>query len=131
LQKPQPLGHWAGCCLASTTAVISGTTLWLTIAYGLGPGNWCGWTMAPIGTVVGAMSAGIPGRGLGGVDLLATLLGMSVIDKLGRRTLLLIGSVARPPVFSVFQWFEDALGDGLSCSLRVMHNTLRAESYIF
>jgi len=30
---------------------------------------------------------------VGGMNLLATLLGMSVIDKLGRKTLLLIGSV--------------------------------------
>jgi len=44
------------------------------------------------------------------------------------QTLLLIGSVGTAAVFSVFQWFEDALGDGLSCyPLRVMHITLRAE----
>ncbi len=40
-----------------------------------------------------ASSAGLQTVGIGLVNLLATLLGMSLIDKLGRKTLLLIGSV--------------------------------------
>jgi sugar porter (SP) family MFS transporter len=39
------------------------------------------------------MSGDLQSVAVGGMNLLATLLGMSVIDKLGRKTLLLIGSV--------------------------------------
>jgi SP family arabinose:H+ symporter-like MFS transporter len=39
------------------------------------------------------ISGGLNAVGIGGMNLLATLLGMTVIDKLGRKTLLLIGSV--------------------------------------
>jgi len=39
------------------------------------------------------LSGDLQAVAVGGMNLLATLLGMSVIDKLGRKTLLLIGSV--------------------------------------
>ena len=41
----------------------------------------------------GKMSGGLQAVAIGGMNLLATLLGMAVIDKLGRKTLLLIGAV--------------------------------------
>lgn len=64
LAKTTAVGALGGLLFGFDTAVISGTTLWLTIAYGLGPRELgVTVTMAPIGTVVGAMSAGIPGRG--------------------------------------------------------------------
>jgi sugar porter (SP) family MFS transporter len=66
------------------TAVISGTTHSLTIAYGLSP-KALGITvaMALLGTIIGAMSAGIPGQKWGGRETLRVLAVFYVISALG------------------------------------------------
>jgi SP family arabinose:H+ symporter-like MFS transporter len=52
----------------------------------------------------GALSSGLQTVMVGLVNLMATLLGMSLIDKLGRRTLLLVGSVGMVATLSVVAW---------------------------
>jgi sugar porter (SP) family MFS transporter len=50
------------------------------------------------------MSGDLQAVAVGGMNLLATLLGMSVIDKLGRKTLLLIGSVGTAACLFGVSW---------------------------
>jgi SP family arabinose:H+ symporter-like MFS transporter len=66
------------------TAVIAGTTHSLTIVYGLSP-RALGLTvaMALIGTIIGAMSAGIPGQRWGGRETLRVLAVFYVLSALG------------------------------------------------
>lgn len=66
------------------TAVIAGTTHSLTIAYGLSP-RALGLTvaMALIGTIIGAMSSGIPGQRWGGRETLRVLAIFYVVSALG------------------------------------------------
>ncbi len=52
----------------------------------------------------GALSSGLQTVMVGLVNLMATLLGMSLIDMLGRRTLLLVGSVGMVGTLSVVAW---------------------------
>jgi MFS transporter, SP family, arabinose:H+ symporter len=66
------------------TAVIAGTTHSLTAVYGLSP-RALGLTvsMALIGTIIGAMSAGIPGQKWGGRETLRILAVFYVLSALG------------------------------------------------
>jgi SP family arabinose:H+ symporter-like MFS transporter len=66
------------------TAVIAGTTHALTAVYGLSP-RALGLTvaMALIGTIIGAMSAGIPGQRWGGRETLRLLAVFYVVSALG------------------------------------------------
>jgi SP family arabinose:H+ symporter-like MFS transporter len=50
------------------------------------------------------MSGDLQAVAVGGMNLLATLLGMSLIDKLGRKTLLLIGSVGTAACLAGVAW---------------------------
>jgi len=84
LAKATAVGALGGLLFGFDTAVISGTTHSLTIAYGLSP-KALGITvaMALLGTVIGAMSAGIPGQKYGGRETLRVLAVFYVISALG------------------------------------------------
>jgi SP family arabinose:H+ symporter-like MFS transporter len=84
LAKATAVGALGGLLFGFDTAVISGTTHSLTVAYGLSP-KALGITvaMALLGTIVGAMSAGIPGQRWGGRETLRVLAAFYVISALG------------------------------------------------
>jgi SP family arabinose:H+ symporter-like MFS transporter len=84
LAKATAVGALGGLLFGFDTAVISGTTHSLTIAYGLSP-KALGITvaMALLGTVIGAMSAGIPGQRWGGRETLRVLAVFYVLSALG------------------------------------------------
>jgi sugar porter (SP) family MFS transporter len=84
LAKATAVGALGGLLFGFDTAVISGTTHSLTIAYGLSP-KALGITvaMALIGTVIGAMAAGVPGQKWGGRETLRVLAVFYVISSLG------------------------------------------------
>src|SRR5260370_370128 len=84
LLKATVVGALGGLLFGFDTAVISGTTHSLASAYGL-----TDWTlgvtvfMALGGTVIGAMSAGIPGQRWGGRETLRILAAFYVLSALG------------------------------------------------
>lgn len=84
LAKATAVGALGGLLFGFDTAVISGTTHSLTIAYGLSP-KALGITvaMALFGTIIGAMTAGIPGQKWGGRETLRVLAIFYVISALG------------------------------------------------
>lgn len=84
LAKATAVGALGGLLFGFDTAVISGTTHSLSIAYGLTP-RALGITvaMALLGTLIGAMSAGIPGQRYGGRETLRVLAVFYVISALG------------------------------------------------
>jgi SP family arabinose:H+ symporter-like MFS transporter len=84
LAKATAVGALGGLLFGFDTAVISGTTHSLTIAYGLSP-KALGITvaMALLGTVIGAMSAGVPGQKWGGRETLRVLAVFYVLSALG------------------------------------------------
>jgi len=84
LAKATAVGALGGLLFGFDTAVISGTTHSLTIAYFLSP-KALGITvaMALIGTVIGAMAAGIPGQKWGGRETLRVLAVFYVLSALG------------------------------------------------
>jgi sugar porter (SP) family MFS transporter len=84
LAKATAVGALGGLLFGFDTAVISGTTHALTITYGLSP-KALGVTvsMALVGTIIGAMSAGIPGQKWGGRETLRVLAVFYVISSLG------------------------------------------------
>lgn len=84
LAKATAVGALGGLLFGFDTVVISGTTHSLTIAYGLSP-QALGVTvaMALVGTVIGAMTAGIPGQKWGARETLRVLAVLYVISALG------------------------------------------------
>jgi SP family arabinose:H+ symporter-like MFS transporter len=84
LAKATAVGALGGLLFGFDTAVISGTTHSLTTAYGLSP-QALGVTvaMALFGTIIGAMTAGIPGQKWGGRETLRVLAIFYVISALG------------------------------------------------
>ncbi|HET6932191.1 MAG TPA: sugar porter family MFS transporter [Candidatus Acidoferrum sp.] len=84
LTKAAAVGALGGFLFGFDTAVISGTTQALTAVYHLSP-EQLGLTvsMALIGTVIGAMTAGIPGQKYGGRETLRVLAVFYVISALG------------------------------------------------
>ena len=84
LAKATAVGALGGLLFGFDTAVISGTTHALTITYGLSP-KALGITvaMALVGTIIGAMTAGIPGQKWGGRETLRVLAVFYVISALG------------------------------------------------
>jgi MFS transporter, SP family, arabinose:H+ symporter len=84
LAKATAVGALGGLLFGFDTAVISGTTHALTTTYGLSP-KALGVTvaMALVGTIIGAMTAGIPGQKWGGRETLRVLAVFYVISALG------------------------------------------------
>jgi MFS transporter, SP family, arabinose:H+ symporter len=84
LAKATAVGALGGFLFGFDTAVISGTTHSLTLAYGLSP-KALGVTvaMALVGTIIGAMTAGIPGQKWGGRETLRVLAVFYVVSALG------------------------------------------------
>jgi MFS transporter, SP family, arabinose:H+ symporter len=84
LIKATAVGALGGLLFGFDTAVIAGTTHSLTLAYTLSP-KQLGLTvaMALIGTIIGAMSAGIPGQRWGGRETLRVLAVFYVLSALG------------------------------------------------
>jgi SP family arabinose:H+ symporter-like MFS transporter len=84
LAKAAAVGALGGFLFGFDTAVISGTTQALTVVYHLSP-EQLGLTvsMALIGTVIGAMTAGIPGQKYGGRETLRFLAVCYVVSALG------------------------------------------------
>ncbi len=84
LTRAAVVGALGGLLFGFDTAVISGTTHSLTIAYGLSSRE-LGATVAIalLGTIVGAMSAGIPGQKWGGRETLRVLAIFYVVSALG------------------------------------------------
>ncbi len=78
------VGALGGLLFGFDTAVIAGTTHSLTAIYSLSPSE-LGLTvaMALIGTIIGAMSAGIPGQKWGGRETLRILAVFYVLSALG------------------------------------------------
>jgi len=78
------VGALGGLLFGFDTAVIAGTTHSLTAVYSLSPSE-LGLTvaMALIGTIIGAMSAGIPGQKWGGRETLRILAVFYVLSALG------------------------------------------------
>jgi SP family arabinose:H+ symporter-like MFS transporter len=84
LLKATAVGALGGLLFGFDTAVIAGTTHSLTLKFGLTP-RQLGLTvaMALIGTIIGAMSAGIPGQRWGGRETLRVLAVFYVLSALG------------------------------------------------
>jgi len=84
LLKATGVGALGGLLFGFDTAVIAGTTHSLTLTYGLSP-RQLGLTvaMALIGTIIGAMSAGMPGQRWGGRETLRVLAIFYVLSALG------------------------------------------------
>src|SRR5467141_2770943 len=84
LLKATAVGALGGLLFGFDTAVIAGTTHSLTLGYNLSP-RQLGLTvsMALIGTVIGAMSAGIPGQRYGARETLRVLAVFYVLSALG------------------------------------------------
>jgi MFS transporter, SP family, arabinose:H+ symporter len=84
LTRAAVVGALGGLLFGFDTAVISGTTHSLTIVYGLSSRE-LGVTVAIalLGTIVGAMSAGIPGQKWGGRETLRVLAVFYVVSALG------------------------------------------------
>ncbi|PYU50333.1 MAG: MFS transporter [Acidobacteria bacterium] len=84
LKKATVVGALGGLLFGFDTAVIAGTTHSLTTVYGLSASQ-LGLTvaMALVGTIVGAMSAGIPGQKWGGRETLRILAVFYVLSALG------------------------------------------------
>ena len=84
MRKAAAVGALGGLLFGFDTAVIAGTTHSLTAVYSLSPSN-LGLTvaMALIGTIIGAMSAGIPGQKWGGRETLRVLAVFYVLSALG------------------------------------------------
>src|ERR1700687_1318552 len=84
LLKATAVGPLGGLLFGFDTAVIAGTTHSLTLKFGLTP-RQLGLTvaMALIGTIIGAMSAGIPGQRWGARETLRVLAVFYVLSALG------------------------------------------------
>jgi len=84
LLKATAVGALGGLLFGFDTAVIASTTHSLTLTFGLTP-RQLGLTvaMALIGTIIGAMSAGIPGQRWGGRETLRVLAVFYVLSALG------------------------------------------------
>jgi sugar porter (SP) family MFS transporter len=84
LLKATGVGALGGLLFGFDTAVIAGTTHSLTLKFGLTP-RQLGLTvaMALIGTIIGAMSAGIPGQRWGARETLRVLAIFYVLSALG------------------------------------------------